>query len=102
MMTFVTNILGAVLIGMIAQAALVFISMPPNFLLFMKTGAVSYTHLKLRYRPAFHRIWDKDAHQEEKGYPPREVETDAHSRHRKLDVSKRQTLCCRDTFRIFR
>ena len=38
MMTFVTNILGAVLIGMIAQAALVFISMPPNFLLFMKTG----------------------------------------------------------------
>lgn len=38
MMTFITNILGAVLIGMIAQAALEFTSMPPNFLLFMKTG----------------------------------------------------------------
>ena len=38
MMTFITNILGAVLIGMIAQVALEFTSMPPNFLLFMKTG----------------------------------------------------------------
>ena len=36
--TLLVNAAGAVLIGMIAQAALVFISMPPNFLLFMKTG----------------------------------------------------------------
>ena len=50
MMTFVTNILGAVLIGMIAQAALVFISMPPNFLLFMKTGVFQAYEVMYFYR----------------------------------------------------